>query len=161
MSDNTTDTGKPLTGGKVFAIFAGAFALVLGVNLFMATMALGTFSGLEVQNSYVASQVFDAEREAQEALGWTSGVNIVGDEVVLTLTGMDGKPAPVAQIEASLGRATVRDYDQDLTFTQNENGDHVAPIKPIDGGRWELRYVATAANGVPFRQHMSLYVLDR
>jgi nitrogen fixation protein FixH len=154
--DETTDGGKPLTGRKVFAIFAGAFTLIIGVNVFMAYSAIGTFPGLEVANSYVASQTFDAERTAQEALGWETSAAIEGDTVALTITGPDGKPARVETIEGTIGRATQRTDDQALVFRQNEAGVHVAEVTPLDFGKWELRFVATAANGTPFRQRLQI-----
>ena len=59
-----------LTGWHVLAIFVGCFSVIVTVNLTLAYNAVATFPGLEVKNSYVASQHFDAERRAQEALGW-------------------------------------------------------------------------------------------
>ena len=154
--DQTGDGGKPLTGAKVFAIFAGAFALILGVNIFMAWNAIGTFPGLEVDNSYVASQTFDADRAAQEALGWETSAAIVGETVQLTILGPDGKPARVEIIEGTIGRATQRTDDQALVFRQNEMGVHVAEVTPLDFGKWDVRFVATAANGTPFRQRLQI-----
>lgn len=156
MSDN--GTGKELTGRKVLFIFVGAFAIIIGVNLFMAYSAVGTFPGLVVKNSYVASQTFDAERKAQEALGWEAEAALEGGYLTLTLTGPDGLPARVEGVEGFLGRATNRTSDQTLAFEQNDRGVHVAPIEPIEAGKWELRFVATAANGVPFRQQIELFV---
>jgi FixH len=60
-----------ITGPRVFAFTASAFAVIIGVNVFMAYQAISTFPGLEVKSSYVASQSFDAERAAQNALGLT------------------------------------------------------------------------------------------
>ena len=154
--DQTPDGGKPLTGAKVFAIFAGAFALIVGVNVFMAWNAIGTFPGLEVDNSYVASQTFDADRAAQEALGWETLAAIEGDTVQLTILGPDGKPARVESIEGTIGRATQRTDDQALVFRQNEFGVHVAEVTPLDFGKWDVRFVATAANGTPFRQRLQI-----
>ena len=51
--------------------FVAAFGVIIGVNLVLALSAVRTFPGLEVKNSYVASQTFDERRAAQEALGWT------------------------------------------------------------------------------------------
>ena len=155
-TDQTPDGGKPLTGAKVFAMFAGAFALILGVNIFMAWNAIGTFPGLEVDNSYVASQTFDADRAAQEALGWETSAAIVGETVQLTILGPDGKPARVESIEGTIGRATQRTDDQALVFRQNEMGVHVAEVTPLDFGKWDVRFVATAANGTPFRQRLQI-----
>jgi len=154
--EETKDGGKPLTGRKVFAIFAGAFALIIGVNLFMAWSAVGTFPGLEVKNSYVANQTFDAEREAQRALGWAAAAEVLGEAVHLTITGPDGKPARVAEIEATIGRPTQRTDDQVLAFRQNEFGVHVAEVAPLDFGKWDLRFTATAVNGTPFRQRLQI-----
>ena len=154
--DQTGDGGKPLTGAKVFAIFAGAIAHIIGVNVFMAWNAVGTFPGLEVENSYVASQTFDAEREAQEALGWETAAAIEGETLALTILGPDGKPARVEAIEGTIGRATQRTDDQDLAFHQNAAGVHVAEVGALDFGKWELRFVATAANGTPFRQRLQI-----
>jgi len=158
MANDGQSSGKELNGRKVFLIFAAAFAVIIGVNVFMAYSAIGTFPGLEVKNSYVASQTFDAERKAQEALGWDVAAALEGDNITLSITGLDGRPARVETIEATLGRATQRTDDQPLTFSQNDLGVHVAPITAIDAGKWELRFVATAMNGVPFRQRIDLFV---
>ena len=154
--DETTDGGKPLTGRKVFAIFAGAFALIIGVNLFMAWSAIGTFPGLETKNAYVANQTFDAERAAQKALGWETSAAIEGDTVLLTILGPGGAPARVEAIEGTIGRPTHRTDDQVLEFRRNDVGVHVADVAPLDFGKWDVRFVATAANGTPFRQRLQL-----
>jgi nitrogen fixation protein FixH len=159
MSDDTPNTGKPLTGRKVFAIFAGAFAIIIGVNVFMAYSAIGTFPGLEVANSYVASQSFDADRAAQEALGWEVSAGFDSDEAVtLTIMAPNGQPARVESLDGTLGRATQRSDDQLLSFVQNDRGVHVASITPLDAGKWELRFVATAINGVAFKQRIEMII---
>ena len=155
-TEQTTDGGKPLTGRKVFAIFAAAFALIVGVNVFMAWNAIGTFPGLETKSAYVANQTFDAERKAQEALGWETSVTIEGETVQLTILGPDGKPARIEGIEGTIGRATQRSDDQELAFRQNEFGVFVAQVEPLDFGKWDVRFVATAVNGTPFRQRLQI-----
>jgi nitrogen fixation protein FixH len=62
---------NPLTGPKVFAMFAIGFGIIITVNLTLAFQAVATFPGLETRNSYVASQSFDRDKRAQDALGWT------------------------------------------------------------------------------------------
>ena len=57
-----------ITGRKVFVFTASAFAIIIGVNFYMAFQAVGTFPGLETKNSYVASQKFDTDRAQQLAL---------------------------------------------------------------------------------------------
>ena len=62
---------RELTGKHVLAITVGFFGVIIAVNMVLAVQAVRTFPGLEVKNGYVASQTFDADRRAQEALGWT------------------------------------------------------------------------------------------
>jgi len=57
-----------LTGKHVLGITVGAFSIIIAVNVLMAFKAVSTFPGLEVANSYVASQTWDADMAAQKAL---------------------------------------------------------------------------------------------
>ena len=59
-----------IKGWHVALWFSMAFGVIIAVNLTLAFNAVRTFPGLEVKNSYVASQSFDADRAAQNALGW-------------------------------------------------------------------------------------------
>ncbi len=149
-------TDKPLTGRKVFAITAGAFAVIIGVNLFMAFQAVGTFPGLEVKNSYVASQNFDADRKAQLALGWEVAAEAADGTVRLTITGRNGEPVEPASLTATLGRATSTRADQSPAF-RFDGRAMVAPAK-LDRGNWNLRLTAVAADGTEFRQRIVLHV---
>ena len=67
----TARDARPLTGRRVALIALAAFAVMLTPNIILAVKAVETFSGLVVPNSYVASQNFDRDRTAQQALGWT------------------------------------------------------------------------------------------
>lgn len=78
MSDQTDKKEFELTGKHVLAITVSAFALIIGVNVFMAYSAIQTFPGLETDNSYVASQQFDRLKAAQLGLGWEVAAKIEG-----------------------------------------------------------------------------------
>lgn len=159
MTDETsTATGKELTGRKVFLMFFAFFGVIISVNVYMAVKAVGTFPGVEVANSYVASQVFDAEREAQEALGWEVRAALEGTALKLDILGEDGFHVAPATINASLGRATERTDDQDLVFSVNSLGALVAEVGALAPGKWDLRLQAVAENGTPFRQRIVLKV---
>ena len=71
-----------LTGRHVLAIAVASFGVIIGVNVLLAVNAVSTFPGLEVENSYVASQTFDVERKAQEALGWFAEAGIATPELI-------------------------------------------------------------------------------
>lgn len=143
--------GKPLTGRKVLLMTGSAFAVIIGVNLTLAYKAVSTFPGLETKNSYVASQSFDADRAAQEALGWDVGAFVQGGELRLRIW-RDGMPVQAKIISAVLGRATNVAQDQTpvLVF---DGQDYVAPVDLAEGN-WNLRLVAQAADGTTFRQRI-------
>ena len=67
---------RQFTGRHALAVFVGAFGVIILVNIAMAFFAVRSFPGLEVKNSYVASQEFDARRQAQERLNWTAAVEL-------------------------------------------------------------------------------------
>ncbi|WP_172300371.1 FixH family protein [Pseudoruegeria sp. HB172150] len=149
-------SAKPLTGRKVFLIFASAFGVIIAVNVLLAVKAVGTFPGLEVKNSYVASQTFDAERAAQQALGWDVTAEVVDGSLVLIILGQDGVSVQPAVLEATLGRATVRDQDFAPDFAYDGRA-YVAPVD-LEPGKWDLRMTATAEDGTAFRQRIVMHV---
>ncbi len=146
----------PLTGRKVFLMFAAFFGVIIGVNLFMAYMAVGTFPGLDVKNSYIASQSFDVDRDAQTALGWDVSVSYQAGELQVAVLNEAGQPADVAKFEALVGRPThVRD-DQTPDFQQRQ-GVFNAPVT-LAPGMWNLRLNATSLDGTPFKQRLTFEV---
>ena len=150
MSDGT------IKGWHVAAMFGGGFAVIVGVNLILATQAIATFPGLETRNSYVASQTFDADRAAQDALGWTVEAGIERD--LLTLSFNDGIGAVEPQItQATLGRATHVGDDRDLDLYFN-GGAFTADVPDLGVGNWNLRLEAVAADGTVFRRRIVLRV---
>ncbi len=148
--------GKEFTGRKMLVLTVSAFAVIIAVNLVLAWQAVSTFPGLEVRNSYVASQSFDRERAAQQALGWEVSAAIEGERLVLSILGPDAAPVRVREIGGTLGRATsVRD-DRILAFSFDGSA-YVAPVD-LASGYWHLRLKAVAPDGTAFRQRIRLYV---
>lgn len=146
----------PLTGRKTFAMFASFFGVIIVVNLFMAFQAVSTFPGLETKNSYVSSQQFDTNRTAQLALRWDVAAAMQQGELQLSITGADGNPVEAETVTGTFGRATsVRD-DQVPAFVF-DGAIYRAPVMS-DQGNWNLRLVATAADGTLFRQRIIVYV---
>lgn len=146
-----------LTGRKVFMITAGFFGVIIAVNLVMATKAITTFPGIEVKNSYIASQTFDAERKAQTALGWSLAAAHEGGRLQLAFTDTaTGLPSEVASLSVLVGRATEASGDQTPEFLR-EAGVFTAPLA-LAPGKWLLRVEATAPDGTLFRQRLDLFV---
>ncbi|WP_458789810.1 FixH family protein [Yoonia sp. MH D7] len=146
-----TATKGQMTGWKFLAIMVIGFGVIIAVNLTLAFKAVSTFPGLETRNSYVASQSFDVERTAQLALGWEAQAAVRAGQLRVSFR-KDGVPVEPVIASAVLGRATHVASDQTpiLVF---DGADFVAPVD-LDGGNWNLRLVAIAADGTEFRQRM-------
>lgn len=142
-----------IKGHHVLMGFAGAFGIIISVNVILATQAVRTFPGLEVKNSYVASQTFDEDRAAQEALGWSVAALVEGQELVVTITDPAGAPVQPASLTGTFGHATsVRD-DQTPAFVFDGHV-HRAPIDVGEGTNWNFRMEARAADGTFFKQRV-------
>lgn len=147
---------REFTGRHMAIVVVSAFAVIILVNLALAYSAVKTFPGLEVKNSYVASQNFDERRVAQTALGWDVRADAMGGLVILAITDASGAPVQVQSLEAVLGRAThVKD---DITPAFKFDGTaYVAPVE-LGAGNWNIRMTALASDGTPFSQRVVLHL---
>lgn len=151
------ETGvREIKGWHVLAFTVAAFGVIIAVNLVMAYKAISTFPGLEVENSYVASQTFDVERRAQEALGWTVAPSYASGALVLAFTDRAGKPVVVEDLQVLLGRVTEAREDTTPRFIY-EGGVYVAPAE-LHPGKWMLHVHARSGDGVLFQQRLNLFV---
>lgn len=145
-----------LTGRKVLGITVTAFGIIIGVNVLMAYKAISTFPGLEVENSYVASQTFDAERKAQEALGWTLVHGYEGGALTLSFTDPAGMPVALADLTVLLGRTT--DASDDRTPEFIRRAGVYSALVDLAPGKWMMRVQAHAPDGTLFHQRLDLFV---
>lgn len=146
---------RELTGKHVLAITVTAFGVIIAVNLTMAFQAVSTFPGLEVKNSYVASQSFDRDRAAQEALHWSVTPDYADGILSIRISDAEGRPAQVEDLQVTIGRPThVRD-DQSPYFTYHR-GVFSAPVA-LSAGSWNIHLTARAADGTLFRQRLDHY----
>ncbi|MCK0141807.1 FixH family protein [Aliiroseovarius sp. F20344] len=158
MVDQSQKKEFELTGKHVLAIVVTAFSIIIGVNIFMAYSAVGTFPGLETKNSYVASQKFDAQRAAQEALAWDVSARIEGETLFLDIKDANGDPVAVSSLYGLLGRATHVNEDQEPDFSQSSTGAYVAQVGKLGEGNWNLRMNAVAEDGTTFQQRIPIYL---
>ena len=158
MEKTMGKTEFKLTGWHALGIFGSFFAIIIAVNITLAYSAVKTFPGLEVKNSYVASQSFNDRLHAQEALGWEVYADATGDELHLSITDADGKPVQVSNLIATLGRATHVKDDRTPEFAFN--GNTYVAYETLGAGNWNIRMKATALDGTPFEQRVVLHVND-
>jgi nitrogen fixation protein FixH len=145
-----------LTGKHVLAITVGAFAVIIGVNLTLAFKAVSTFPGLEVDNSYVASQGFNARKAAQEALGWQVAPSYAGGRVDLAFTDRTGAPVTVRELEVLIGRTTSTMDDARPVFVAM--GDVYTADLPLARGKWMVKVTARSVDGTLFEHRSELFV---
>jgi nitrogen fixation protein FixH len=143
---------REITGRHVLIGTVAAFGVIIAANLTLAVSAVRTFPGLEVKNSYAASQVFERERAAQLALGWNVSAEVAKGELRLTITDAEGRPVNPPMLEAVFGKAThvKADVTPDFTFV---DGVFVAPVTAAPGN-WNLRLKAVAGDGTTFHQRL-------
>ncbi|KPA21028.1 FixH [Shimia sp. SK013] len=147
---------RKFTGRHALMVFVGAFSIIIAVNLALAYNAVATFPGLEVKNSYVASQEFNTKKAAQETLGWTVDARAKGGLLILSITDAQGKPVQVSALDAVLGRATHVKDDKRPDF-QFDGTAYVAR-EELEPGNWNIRMKATALDGTAFEQRVVLRV---
>lgn len=146
---------RELTGRHVLIITLAAFGVIIGVNVVMAFLAVGSFPGLEVPNSYVASQQFDRERQAQQDLGWTAKASYDGSELAIEILDRQGRHPILRDFSATIGRPTHKRADVTPDF-QVAGGVYGSPLD-LEPGTWNIHVQAVAEDGTPFRQRLDHY----
>lgn len=122
-------------------ILVAFFAVVIAVNMLMATLAVKGFGGTVVDNSYVASQKFNGwleEARAQERLGWRERLALDDQRrVTLTITGPDGAPLHGAVVSGMARHPVGRVPGIPVAMTEIAPGQFIATT-PLPSGRWQL-----------------------
>lgn len=138
---------RPFTGWHMFAMMAAFFGVVIAVNFTMARIAMTSFGGTVVENSYVASQEFNgwlAEARNAEALGWQiSQTQRTDGKLALRVA---GAPDPLT-ISATARHPLGRLPDQQLAFSRVAAGEYVS-TQSLPADRWILRLEVASGEAV-------------
>ena len=131
---------KPFTGKHMALVMVGFFGIVIAVNVLLADLAVSTFSGVVVENSYVASQGFNrllGEAKADQALGWKLDLTRGRDgSVRFTLNDAKGAPLRGAVVQAQADHPLGAKVPAVMLAPKE-----VAPgiyEAPLVGGRWHV-----------------------
>lgn len=134
MTRNT----NTLTGKHVAAILVSGFGIVITVNVTMATMAVESFHGTVVDNSYVASQQYNGwlkQAAVSRALGWQAVPHRRADgRVVLETIAVPAGARITATAERPLGKRE----ETPLTFASEGRGRWLSN-EALAPGRWQMR----------------------
>ena len=154
------DTGKRFTGLHMFGVICGFFVVVIAANAALAFYAMGSWSGLVVENSYVASQNYNsvlADAEAQRALGWASKLDAAPDGLVFKIADKTGHAIAGAKVEADLERPSNSAEDRKVALLEEPGGRYVHNGK-LAAGLWNASVSVVDTAGRRYRRDFRLYV---
>ncbi|MER8581400.1 FixH family protein [Mesorhizobium sp. M1423] len=161
MSD-TSRQSREFTGRHMLFTILGFFGVVIAVNLTMATLANTSWTGLVVENTYVASQQFNKKAEqgrAQAALGWTGKLTIAGGEVRYGVTDAAGKAVPLHGVKVLFRHPAYEKEDESITLAAASGQEFVLQHIPRDGV-WIVDIDADAGLARPFRDVRRIMISD-
>lgn len=144
---------RQVTGRHVLLWMVMFFGVVIAVNLTMAYFATGTWSGLVVQNSYVASQHFNEmldQAEKQKALGWRHDFVIDGGRITFTLTDAKGHAVPLNAVTIKAGHPATEFQDRVIDLEPSVDGSYSAP-NDLPSGAWNLEIHAAVKDGTDWK----------
>ena len=140
---------RHFTGYHMLAWIVGFFLVVVGVNSVMATIAARSFTGVVVENGYVASQHFNRwleEAGAQEKLGWHARIEASGERISVALSGPEALIAD-ARLSGSAVHPLGHLPDRPLRFTEIAPGRYRS-VEALPHGRWQIHVHARHGGAV-------------
>ncbi|MBZ9725873.1 FixH family protein [Mesorhizobium sp. CO1-1-11] len=144
---------REFTGRHMLLTILGFFGVVIGVNVTMATLASTSWTGLVVENTYVASQQFNAkakEGRAQAALGWTGKLTIASGNVRYALSDAAGRSVPLHGVKVLFRHPAYEAEDKAITLASGPDQEFSARHTPRDGV-WIVEIDADAGLAEPYR----------
>ncbi len=161
MTESSADaSAKPFTGRHMLALVCSFFGVVIAVNVTMALFATGSWTGLVVKNSYVASQHYNellAEARVQDAKGWTSALTYADGSLLFELRTRDGTGLSGARVDATLSRPVGVEQDHTIALTEDRPGVYRHGVT-LARGIWNVEVLAHVQEGNPYRQIFRLYL---
>jgi len=145
-------TGE-FTGWHMLAAIVAFFGVVIGVNVTLAVYAGSSWTGLVVENSYVASQEFNAhaaQGRAQAALGWTSTLSIADGHIRYGLSDRNGRAVALAGGTVAFRHPAYQAEDVTVELSRQPGGA-LGAERPIRDGVWIVEVLANAGLDHPYR----------
>lgn len=158
---NKSMTSQGFTGWHMLGVMCLFFGVIIAVNLTMAYFAIGSWSGLVVKNSYVASQEFNEKAitgKEQAALLWETTLDYKNGEFSYQLTDKDGKAIDATSAIAHFKRPVGDANDTSLTLEKIGTGQFTAKVN-LDDGAWIVEINTEAGLDDPYRQIRRFIIL--
>lgn len=150
---------ETFTGWHMVAVMMLFFGTIISVNLTLAYFANRSWSGLIVENTYVASQQFNedvAKNRAMEARGWASDLFVEGGDVVYRLSDAAGTPVAAETATLILQRPVNEHDDRVITLAYKEG--RYAAAQSIAPGQWVARVTVQSGDDTVYRETRHLWI---
>ncbi|MDB5644123.1 MAG: fixH [Hyphomicrobiales bacterium] len=149
--------GFILTGKHVLAYLLLFFGTVFGVNFYMASSAIRTFSGLEADKPYQEGLRYDDEinrAREQGRRGWTvdAAIRAKADGATIDVTQKDasGLVTPGLTVSALFMHPADRRRDLRVALAKVDAG-HYQGVAPVAAGQWDVTIEASDDKALLFR----------
>ncbi len=119
-------TSGEFTGRHMLFIMLAFFGVIIAVNVLMATFARTSWTGLVVENTYVASQEFNhkaAEGRAQAALHWKGRLSIAEGTVRYELADASGSRIAPRAVTVFFRHPAYEMQDRTIRLERAADGD--------------------------------------
>jgi nitrogen fixation protein FixH len=153
MSEARANKGE-FTGRHMLLLALGFFGVVIAVNVGMAVVSSTSWTGLVVENSYVASQEFEEKRLAhdkQQAAGWQASFTYAPGLAQLIVKDGAGNPVDLGPVSLLINRPVGGHDDENLTLSRSPEGGYTATVTLAEGV-WDAVATASTSTG-PFELH--------
>src|SRR5690606_14944805 len=153
-------TPGSFTGWHMLAIMLAFFGVIIVVNLIMAYNAHHSWSGLVVQNSYVAGQEFNEKSEIgkqQAALEWQVEENYSDGTFSYQIKYKNGEAVDVMGASALFKRPVGDAQDTLINLEVTGPGTMSAPVQ-LDDGAWIMEVNTNAGLEYPYRDVKRIHV---
>lgn len=158
MSEVRATRGE-FTGRHMLILAVCFFGVIISVNVGMAIVSSTSWTGLVVQNTYVASQEYEEKRlahEQQVAAGWQASFTYSPGFAQLVVVDGAGNRVDLGPVSLQINRPVGGHDDQKLTLGASADGGYVAAVT-LGAGVWDVVASASTATG-PFELHQRLKV---
>jgi nitrogen fixation protein FixH len=148
-----------LTGRAVLLTLLGFFGVVVGVNIVMVTLAIGTMPGLENDKPYQVGLAYNAEIEAARAAAarhWTVTSHVSRDSKGRATVSVEARDAGGALINGltvsvRLLRPTDQRSDRAMELRERAPGSYQGEAADVAAGAWDVEIDAARASERLFR----------
>ena len=160
MAAERTQQGFVFTGWHMMAVMVLFFGTIITVNLIMAWNASHSWSGLVVQNTYVASQQFNGKVALAKELA-ASGIegNLTIEDSRIAYRIVDAKGAPLLADDVLAVFKSPVDERKDFTVVLVPAGQGLfAAERDVPAGQWIVDIGTTRDGAKVFHQTLRTVV---